>query len=315
MMLCHPESFAERASHPNVKMIELKLSRGAKPGHGGILPAAKLTPEIAQIRDVPLGQDLLSPPSHSAFSTPIGLLEFIQRMRELSDGKPVGFKLCVGKRREFLAICKAMVATGIHLDYIAVDGGEGGTGAAPLEFSNHVGSPLIESLIFVHNALVGSGVRDEIRLIAGGKITSGFGMVKRLALGADLCYSARGMILSLGCIQALRCNSNHCPVGVATQDPNLMAGLVPSEKKVRVYNFHRQTLKSVTELLGAMGIHHPHELRPWHIMRRTSPAEVHHYGEIFEYLERGALLTEPLPRSYERVWRAASAETFGSQIA
>ena len=311
----NPETFAERAAHPNVKMIELKLSQGAKPGHGGILPAAKLTPEIAQIRDVPLGQDVLSPPGHSAFSTPIGLLQFIQRLRELSDGKPVGFKLCVGKRREFLAICKAMVETGIRPDYIAVDGGEGGTGAAPLEFSNHVGSPLIESLIFVHNALVGSGVRDEIRLMAGGKITSGFGMVKRLALGADLCYSARGMMLALGCIQALRCNSNHCPVGVATQDHNLMAGLVPSEKKVRVYNFHRQTLKSVTELLGAMGTHHPHELRPWHIMRRISPTEVRHYGEIFEYLDPGALLAEPLPRSYERAWRAASTETFGSQIA
>lgn len=310
----NPATFAERAAHPNVKMIELKLSQGAKPGHGGILPAAKLTPEIAQIRDVPLGQDVLSPPGHSAFSTPTGLLEFIQQLRELSGGKPIGFKLCIGKRREFLAICKAMVATGILPDYIAVDGGEGGTGAAPLEFSNHVGSPLIESLIFVHNALVGSGVRNKIRVIAGGKITSGFGMVKRLALGADLCYSARGMMLALGCIQALRCNSNHCPVGVATQDPSLMAGLVPSDKKVRVYNFHRQTLQSVTELLGAMGIAHPHELRPWHIMRRTSPTEVHHYGEIFEYLKPGALLAEPLPISYERAWRAASAETFASQI-
>lgn len=310
----NPMTFQERAAHPNVKMIELKLSQGAKPGHGGILPAAKLTPEIAAIRDVPLGQDVLSPPAHSAFSTPIGLLEFIQQLRELSNGKPVGFKLCIGKRREFLAICKAMVETGIKPDYIAVDGGEGGTGAAPLEFSNHVGSPLIESLIFVHNALVGSGMRNEIRVIAGGKITSGFGMVKRLALGADLCYSARGMMLALGCIQALRCNSNHCPVGVATQAPDLMAGLVPSEKKVRVYNFHRQTLKSVAELLGAMSISHPHELRPWHVMRRVSPTETHHYGEIFAYLEPGELLAEPLPKSYERAWLAASAETFASQI-
>ena len=182
-----------------------------------VAPAAKLTPEIAEIRDVPLGRDVISPPGHSAFSTPVGLLEFMAELRDLSGGKPVGFKLCVGKRREFLAVCKAMVQTGITPDFISVDGGEGGTGAAPLEFSNHIGVPLVEGLIFVHNALLGYDVRDRIRVIATGKVTSGFAMMKRLALGADACSSARGMMFALGCIQALKCNSNHCPVGVATR--------------------------------------------------------------------------------------------------
>ncbi len=242
-----PTLFAEQAAAPNVKMIELKLSQGAKPGHGGILPAAKLTPEIAAMRRVPMGRDVLSPPGHSAFVSPIGLLEFIAKMRELSGGKPIGFKLCVGKRREFLAVCKAMHKTGITPDFITVDGGEGGTGAAPLEFSNHVGAPLFEGLIFVHNALVGYSLRSQIKVLASGKVTSGFGLVKRLALGADACYSARGMMLALGCIQALKCNSNHCPVGVATQDPYLMAGLDPTNKSNRVANFHRETIKSLSE--------------------------------------------------------------------
>ena len=305
-----PRLFAEQVAAPNVKMIELKLSQGAKPGHGGILPAAKLTPEIAKMRRVPMGRDVLSPPGHSAFVSPIGLLEFIAQMRELSGGKPVGFKLCVGKRREFLAVCKAMVQTGITPDFITVDGGEGGTGAAPLEFSNHVGSPLFEGLIFVHNALVGYSLRSQIRVLASGKVTSGFGLVKRLALGADACYSARGMMLALGCIQALKCNSNHCPVGVATQDKYLMAGLDPTNKSVRVANFHRETIKSVSELLGAVGLKHSSDLRPWHIMHRVSPTETKHYGELYDYLEDGELLREPLPAAYKRACEAASAETF-----
>jgi len=305
-----PKTFEARASHPNVKMIELKLSQGAKPGHGGILPAAKLTPEIAQIRDVPLGQDVISPPAHSAFSDPIGLLKFIAQLRRLSGGKPVGFKLCVGKRREFLAICKAMLESGITPDFITVDGGEGGTGAAPLEFSNHVGAPLMESLIFVHNALVGFSLRDEVRVFSSGKVTSGFDMVKRFALGADVCYSARGMMMALGCIQALRCNSNHCPVGVATQDPHLIAGLVVADKNKRVANFHRNLLNSACEIMGAMGIHTPHALHPWHIVRRTSPTDIKHYGEIYELLEDGQLLQTPYPASYERALAAASAHTF-----
>ena len=309
-----PERFADNAEHPQVKMIELKLSQGAKPGHGGILPAAKLTQEIASIRGVPMGQDVLSPPGHSAFSTPIELLEFIAELRQLSGGKPVGFKLCVGKRREFLAICKAMAATGITPDYIAVDGGEGGTGAAPLEFTSRMGAPLIEGLMFVHNALVGFALRDRIRVFAGGKITTGFGMVKRLALGADACYSARGMMFALGCIQALRCNSNHCPVGIATQDPQLTAGLVVTAKNVRVANFHRETLHSVCEIIGAMGISHPAKLRRWHIMRRISPTEVRHYGQIHDYLKKGALLCEPLPSTYKRAYEAASAQTFAHAV-
>ena len=305
-----PETFAEMATHAHIKMIELKLSQGAKPGHGGILPAAKLTPEIASIRKVPLGKDVLSPPAHRAFSTPIGLLEFLAQLRELSGGKPVGFKLCVGKRREFLAICKAMIATGITPDFITVDGGEGGTGAAPLEFTDRLGTPLIDGLIFVHNALMGFDVRDKIRVISSGKISSGFGMVKRLALGADLCNAARAMMMAVGCIQAMRCNSNHCPVGVATQDPQLMQGLVVSDKKVRVAKYHHATIESVSEIIGAMGISHPQQLRRWHIMRRISTTESKHYGEIYDYLDRGVLLKEPLPPSYDRAWHAASPETF-----
>ncbi|MEM7119112.1 MAG: FMN-binding glutamate synthase family protein [Chloroflexota bacterium] len=305
-----PELFAHYANREQVKMIEVKLSQGAKPGQGGILPAAKVTPEIAGIRHVPLGKDVISPAAHTSFSTPLGLLEFVQQLRDITDGKPIGFKLCIGKRREFLAICKAMVESGITPDFIAVDGGEGGTGAAPLEFSNHVGTPLIDGLIFAHNALVGYGVRDKIKIIASGRITSGFDVVKRLALGADVCASARAMMMALGCIQALKCNSNHCPVGVATQDPNLMAGLVPSDKKVRVYNYHRETLKSVSKILGAAGMAHPSELRPWHILRRTSPTAIHHYGEIYDFLEHGDLLAEHLPKSYARAVNAASPHTF-----
>ncbi|MGB7345390.1 MAG: FMN-binding glutamate synthase family protein [Pirellulaceae bacterium] len=310
-----PQRYKETVSHENVKMIELKLSQGAKPGHGGILPAAKVTPEIAVIRGVPMGQDVNSPPGHKAFSTPIGLLEFIAELRDLSGGKPVGFKLCVGKRREFLAVCKAMAQTGITPDFIAVDGGEGGTGAAPLEFSNHIGAPLVEGLIFVHNALMGYGIRRHIRVIASGKVTTGFAMLKRLALGADACYSARGMMLALGCIQALKCNSNHCPVGVATQQPHLMAGLVPSAKNTRVASFHAETIESLCDMLGAIGLDSPGDLRPWHVMHRISPTETRHYGELYEFLEDGALLRDPLPASYQRACTAASAETFGHVIA
>jgi glutamate synthase domain-containing protein 2 len=306
-----PVLYREAATHPSVKMVELKLSQGAKPGHGGILPAAKLTPEIAAIRKVPMGHDVLSPPGHSAFSTPIELLEFIANLRQLSGGKPVGFKLCVGKRREFLAVCMAMVQTGITPDFITVDGGEGGTGAAPLEFSNHVGTPLVEGLIFVHNALVGYSLRKKIRVLASGKVTSGFSVLKRLALGADACSSARGMMLALGCIQALKCNSNHCPVGVATQDPRLMVGLVPTAKSVRVANFHRETMASLGEMLGAIGLVSPEDLRPWHIVHRVSPTEVRHYGELYDFLNDGDLLRQPLPPSYKRACEGASPETFG----
>ncbi len=308
-----PTLFATNATNPQVKMIEIKLSQGAKPGHGGILPAAKVTPEIAEIRNVPVGKDVNSPPGHATFSTPLGLLNFVDQLRQLSEGKPVGFKLCIGKRREFLAICKAMVASGITPDFISVDGGEGGTGAAPLEFSNHVGAPLIDGLIFAHNALVGCGLRQEITIITSGKVTSGFDMLKRLALGADVCYSARAMMMALGCIQALKCNSNHCPVGVATHKPYLTVGLVPSQKNVRVANYHKETVESFSEMLGAMGMTNPANLRPWHLMRRVSQTETRHYGEIYEFLEEGSLLdADKLPLSFARAWEAASAETFDS---
>ncbi len=305
------ELYAEKAKHPHVKMIELKLSQGAKPGHGGILPAAKVTEEISKIRHVEMGKDVLSPPAHSAFSTPVGLLEFIDKLRELSGGKPVGFKLCVGRKSEFLAICKAMRATGITPDFIAVDGGEGGTGAAPLEFTNRIGSPLMEGLIFVHNSLVGFSLRDEIRIIASGKVITGYDIVKRIALGADLVASARGMMLSLGCIQARRCNSNHCPVGVATQDSQLRAGLVVADKNKRVANYHKETVMSVCEIMGAMGIEDTADLQPEHINRRISATETKNYGELYDYLKGGELLSDVLPEAFAKNLMSASMESFG----
>ncbi len=306
-----PERFAENARLPQIKMTELKLSQGAKPGHGGILPAAKLTAEIARIRGVSMGQDIVSPPAHTAFSTPIGLIELIGKMRELSGGKPVGFKLCVGKRREFLAVCKAMIVTGILPDFITVDGGEGGTGAAPLEFSNSVGTPLREGLIFVHNSLIGFGLRKQVRVLVSGKILSGFDVVSRLAIGADACNSARAMMMALGCIQALRCNTNRCPTGVATQDPNLVAGLVPSDKAKRVANYHRDTVKTVAELIGAMGLMHTSELKPWNVMKRTALAETRNYGELYESIEEGSLLAGAIvPASFARPLAAARPEKF-----
>jgi glutamate synthase domain-containing protein 2 len=291
-------------------MIEIKLSQGAKPGHGGILPASKLTQEIVEIRGVEPGKDVISPPAHSAFSTPEGLLHFVQKLRELSGGKPVGFKLCVGKRREFMAICKAMLKTGILPDFITVDGGEGGTGAAPVEFSNSVGTPLREGLVFVHNTLTGVGVRDRVRVIAAGKVTTGFHMATLMALGADTCNSARAMLFALGCIQALRCNSNQCPTGVATQDPELVRGLHVPNKAIRVANFQHETVHSLLEVVGAAGLSNPNELRPWHIMRRTSPTEIKNYDEIYGFIKPSSLLQPEIPPGYARAWQAASAEVF-----
>lgn len=308
-----PGAFAERAALEAVKMIEVKISQGAKPGHGGILPARKITPEIAKIRGVSMGKDVNSPPAHTAFSTPVGLLEFVANLRELSGGKPVGFKLCIGKRREFFAVCKAMLETGIVPDFITVDGGEGGTGAAPFEFSNSLGTPLLEGLTFVHNALVGIGLRDQIRIIASGKISSGFTLARTLALGADTCNAARPMMLAMGCIQARKCNTNECPVGIATQDPALTVGLVPEDKATRIARYHRGTIHAAVDLMSAAGLTKPSQLRPWHVMRRVSQLEIRHYGEIFEYLQKGALLREDLPASFARAWEAADASTFEYQ--
>lgn len=304
-----PELFAQKSRLPQVRLIEIKLSQGAKPGHGGILPAAKVTPEIAEIRGVPLGEDVLSPPSHTAFSTPRELLQFVQKLRELS-GKPVGFKLCVGHRAEFLGICKAMVATGLVPDFITVDGGEGGTGAAPLEFSNSIGTPLTEGIVFVHNALEGFGLRQDIKIIASGRIITGFQIAQRIAAGADLCGSARGFMFSLGCIQALRCNSNDCPVGVATQDPGLAAGLVVTHKTTRVASWQKETVQAFLETLGAAGLAHPDELRPWHIHRRTSPTEICSYSEIYQYLKKGQLLGDEIPDAWQRSYAMADPDAF-----
>jgi glutamate synthase domain-containing protein 2 len=305
-----PEKFRQKTNLPSVKMIAIKLSQGAKPSHGGILPAAKVTAEIAEIRGVPMGKDVISPPAHSAFTTPEGLLDYVQELRELSGGKPVGFKLCIGKRREFMAIGKAMIKKGILPDFITVDGGEGGTGAAPLEFSNSVGTPLTEGLIFVVNSLVGFGVRKDIRVLCSSKIVTAFDVVSKLALGADICNSARAMMLALGCIQALRCNTNKCPTGVATQDPSLVAGLDVQDKKLRVASYHRETIHAVAEMVGAMGISRTNDLRPWHINKRTGLAESKHYGELYEFLKEGDLLKTPLPESFSRAYMSATPETF-----
>ncbi|OYW50974.1 MAG: FMN-binding glutamate synthase family protein [Rhodobacterales bacterium 12-65-15] len=256
-----PAKFTDTATDPQIKMVELKLSQGAKPGHGGVLPAAKVTEEIARIRHVPMGQDCVSPASHAVFSTPVGLLEFVARMRDLSGGKPAGFKLCIGHPWEFMAICKAMVATGITPDFIVVDGKEGGTGAAPLEFMDHVGMPLRDGLSFVHNALIGIGVRERVRIGASGKITSAFDMARVMALGADWCNSARGFMFAVGCIQAQSCHTGECPTGVATQDPLRQRAIVVPDKAERVASYQRNTLHALAELVAAAGLTHP-ALRP-----------------------------------------------------
>jgi len=305
------DKFAATAVLPQIKMIELKISQGAKPGHGGILPKEKLTEEICRIRHVEMGRDVVSPPGHSTFDSPIGMLEFIKELRDLSGGKPVGFKFCVGRRREFISICKAMIKTNILPDFIVVDGGEGGTGAAPIEFSNNIGTPTVEGLIMVHSLLRGFGIRDQIKIISTGRVTTGFSMIQKLALGADLMYSARSMMMALGCIQALRCNQNDCPTGVATQDPKFVNGLHVSSKRVRVACFHKETVSAVADMLGAMGLSHPDDLRPWHINRRISASEVKHYGNLYDFLDNGALLAEATtPDDLKRVMVHSSAESF-----
>jgi glutamate synthase domain-containing protein 2 len=304
-----PEAFARQAEHASIKMIELKLSQGAKPGHGGVLPGVKVSAEIARIRMIEPGKTVISPPSHTEFDSPLGLLEFVARLRELAGGKPVGFKLCVGRRTDFYAICKAMLETGITPDFITVDGGEGGTGAAPLEFSNSVGMPARDAWVFVHNALVGSGLRDQIKIVASGKIFTGFHMIRAMAIGADLCASARGMMFALGCIQALRCNSNNCPTGITTQDPALVYGLDVTNKTARVAAFHGNTMRGFLELLGAMGLHNPEELRPEHIFRRVDDLRVRNLAELYDYLKPGALLDEQtLPADMRDEWNQARAD-------
>lgn len=305
----NPELFQKNASKDEVKMIEIKLSQGAKPGHGGILPAAKLTEEIARIRHVPMGQDVVSPPSHSAFSTPTELLAFVEKLRDLSGGKPVGFKLCIGRRDEFLAICKAMLLTGKVPDFITVDGGEGGTGAAPTEMTNSVGTPLRDALIFVNQALIGIGLRDQIRLIASGKILSAFHLLRVIALGADTANSARGMMMALGCIQARSCNTDHCPTGIATQDPARSKGLVVSDKATRVANFHRATIENLAELLAAAGLDSLDELEPRHINHRIQGTDIKTYAQLYPGIEPRCLLDEStVPETWKDDWQFANAE-------
>ena len=305
------DAFQKNATLPNVKMIEIKLSQGAKPGHGGILPAKKNTPEIAKIRLVKQGTDVLSPPFHTAFQTPKELIRFVARLRDLSGGKPVGFKLCIGRKSEFISICKAMVALNTYPDFITVDGGEGGTGAAPPEFSNSVGMPLLDALAFVDNTLRGFAIRNQIRLICSGKILTGFHIVRAMALGADACNSARGMMLALGCIQALECNKNSCPTGVATQDHQLMKGLVVGDKTERVANFHKHTVESFVELMGAAGLDDPEKIDRTHVYRRVFMNLVKTYEEIYPTVPEGCLLEGgDSPIEYDADMARSSAESF-----
>lgn len=304
------EAFAKNAALPQIKMIEIKLSQGAKPGHGGILPGSKNTQEIADIRLVEVGTTVFSPPFHSAFSTPKEMVLFIAKLRALSNGKPVGFKLCIGHKSEFIAICKAMVELDTYPDFITVDGGEGGTGAAPQEFSNYVGAPLLDGLAFVHNVLVGFDIKKHIRLVASGKMISGFHLVRAMALGADVCNSARAMMMALGCIQALVCNTNECPTGVATQDPQLTAGLVVNNKIQRVCNYHNETVKAFVELIGAAGISNPEELNRHHIYRRVFMNQVTTFEDIFPPVERGSMLAGHIAHKYQADFDRAHVDSW-----
>ena len=305
-----PEAFRKKAATPQVKMIEIKISQGAKPGHGGILPASKNTPEIAAIRGIEPHTLVASPPYHKAFDTPRGLVMFVKQLRELADGKPIGFKLCIGHKSEFIGICKAMMELNIFPDFITVDGAEGGTGAAPQEFSNYVGAPLLDGLAFVHNMLVGLDIRHHIKILASGKITTGFHIIRAIALGADACYSARAMMMAVGCIQALLCNTNKCPTGVATQDPKLTVGLVVEDKKTRVANFHKGTVESVVELLGASGLDKVSNVTRSHIYRRISFQSMLTYREIFPEYETGSFLKE-IPERYKLDFDNASPDHWG----
>ena len=305
------EAFKVNAARPQVKMIEIKLSQGAKPGHGGILPGSKVTQEIAQARGVKVGQDCNSPAAHSAFDSPIGLLEFVAKLRELSGGKPVGFKLCIGHPWEWFAIAKAMLHTGILPDFIVVDGAEGGTGAAPVEFIDHVGTPLREALRLVHNTLVGLNVRDQIKIGASGKIVSAFDMARIMALGADWCNSARAFMFAIGCIQAQSCHTGRCPTGVATQDPIRQRALVVTDKAPRVANYHRNTLSALAELIGAAGLEHPNQLRAHHIACRLSPNQVTLLSTVFPEFQSGELLNGVMrTRVFKLGWPMAEAHSF-----
>lgn len=308
-----PVQFEETAKQDQVKMIEIKLSQGAKPGHGGVLPGSKVTKEIAEARGIAIGETCLSPPYHSAFSTPIEMMQFVGKLRELSGGKPVGLKFCVGNRWEVLALMKAMLETEIKADFLVVDGAEGGTGAAPAEFLDHVGAPLRQGLVLTRNALVGAGLKDEIKLAAGGKQISAFALASSMALGADWVNTARGFMFALGCIQSLSCHKNTCPTGIATSDPSLQRGLVVPDKAERVYHFHKNTVAALMEVVGAAGCCHPSELTPRHIMHRVTEDRARTADRAYQLLEAGELLNAPETTHLKREWAMAQAHTFAAK--
>jgi glutamate synthase domain-containing protein 2 len=312
-----PEQFAKYSALPQVKMIEIKVSQGAKPGHGGILPAAKVTQEIADARLVPAGKDVFSPTYHKAFSTPLEMTAFIAQLRELSGGKPVGFKICIGQPTEFMAVIKAMLETGILADFIVVDGGEGGTGAAPMEFSDSLGTPLLEGLMLVQNTLVGAGLRDKIKIGASGKMVNAAAMARAMALGADWCNSARAFMLAVGCIQSQRCHTNKCPVGVTTQDPKLQRGLIIPDKAQRVAMYHHNTVVSLAEMVAAIGLDHTSQLRPDLVVKRVNQFEVLTYEEIYHTaeFESSAFLAGQAPERFQRWWDRATPKSFQPQAA
>jgi len=305
-----PQKFAAIAADPQIKMIEIKLSQGAKPGHGGVLPGAKVTREIADIRGIEEGRDCISPARHSAFSTPLELMAFVGELRRLSGGKPTGFKLCVGHPWEFLAVVKAMLETDITPDFIVVDGKEGGTGAAPLEFMDHLGMPLRDGLSFVHAALVGANLRDRIRIGASGKIISAFDIARVMALGADWCNAGRGFMFAVGCIQAQQCHTGNCPTGVTTQDPMRQRGIVVPAKAERVMQFHRETIRALAELIAAAGLEHPGELRPHHFMHRAAPDRVETFAQLYRQLTPGELLSGTADPRFREAWFLARADSF-----
>ncbi len=304
------DAFAKAARDPQVKMIEIKISQGAKPGHGGVLPAAKITDEIAEIRGVRKDQDCVSPARHSMFSTPLELLQFVKTLRDLSNGKPTGFKLCIGHKGEFLAIVKAMLETGITPDFIVIDGKEGGTGAAPAEFIDNIGMPLRDGLAFAHAALIGAGLRDQIKLGCAGKIITGFDLARAFALGADWCNAARGFMFAVGCIQAQTCHTGHCPTGVATQDAHRQKAIVVLDKAERVKNFHAETVKSLAEMLAAAGLTNPKQLKLGHIMRRVGDGRVLTLADLHTSMPDSSLITGNADPAFMDVWNSTSAQSF-----
>ncbi len=309
--------FADNAKLPQVKMIEIKLSQGAKPGHGGVLPGAKVTAEIATARGVPEGVDCISPASHSAFRTPVEMMQFIDKLRKLSGGKPTGFKLCIGHAWEWFAMVKAMLQTGITPDFIVVDGAEGGTGAAPLEFADHVGSPLQEGLLLVHNTLKGVRLRDKIKIGCAGKVISAFDIARMMALGADWCNSGRGFMFAVGCIQSQSCHTGTCPTGVTTQDPHRQLALVVPDKAQRVYQYHEATLEALKEMVQAAGLQHPQDITAYHISQRVNDSEVRLLANVVPRVKTGSLLDDNIDEDhkvYKNYWHKVNADSFALHL-